>query len=356
MHSIREIASPRGALAYDPQRGAVPVEGGPAGLTYAAYFEGLAAFLRRDGFAPLRRALEASGRTGGLEGASALVVRAEKHGALYHPASVTVRFPDGEAKLCVNVAATPVAVACLEAEAGLLARLRDRFTPEFLPCPFAVGRVGDLAFLLEQWFVGFHEFHQDGAGRVRLWDYDAGERLLSGDEAASLYQEAARIMTRYFDAATGDAIGPWHHAAGDFVARLADGGVAARLVTVRGHGASRHFVEAGPMAERLAALAFFTNLTMRLRLDRVDGVGALVLAGDETVRALVGGFALGLGEREDIDDGGMAILDFLGSFSSEELAGVGVQLGDPCPPEEAALLAQAWPGHAALVYKALQAL
>jgi len=353
MHIVREIASPAGALAFQPELGAVPVEGGDASLTYAVYFEGLEAFVSQEDFAPLRVAFEAAGQPEALAGAREIVLRAEKHGALYHPASVTVRLPGAEAKLCVNVAAAPVAVACLEQEAGLLAGLRDRFTPEFLPYPLAFGREGGLAFLLEEWFSGFHEFHQDGAGNVRLWDYDAGERTLSGDEAARIYREAARIMTRYCDMETGAAVGPWHHGAGDFVARVDSGRVDVRLVTVRGHSPSRSFAEAGPMAGRLAALAFFTNMTMRMRLDRAAGVGDLCLAGDRAGRAAVEGFALALGERGDVEDRGQGVLDFLRSFSAAELAGAGEQLLEPCPAEEEALVQAAWPRHAAVLAEAL---
>ena len=353
IHIIKEIATPAGTLAYAPGQAGAAVEGDDTGLTYGAYFDALETFLTQDGAAPLVRALTLSGRKSGLAGAREVVLRAEKHGALYHPASCTVRFDDGEAKFCVNVAASPVGLQCLEAEAGLLETLRSEFTPEFLPCPYAHGRVGGLGLLLETWFGGYHEFHQDGQGRVRLWDFDGGERLLAPEAALALYGESARILTRYFDAASGASIGPWHHAAGDFVAREAGGVVSARLVTVRGYGASRSFTEAGPMAERLAGLSFFANMTMRVRLDRVDGVGDLALADVSVAAAAVAGFAAALGEREDIGDGGVGLLDFLGSFSAEEMATAGAQLMEPCPPQERELMTMAWPEHAAALVAAL---
>lgn len=356
MKSMQEIATPSGAVAFVPSMAGAPVEGDGTGLTYGAYFDALELFVAGEGYAPLVRALSRVGRPEGLAGARELVLRAEKHGALYHPASCTVRFADGEAKFCLNVAASAVGVACLEAEAGLLETLRTRFTPEFLPCPHAYGRVGTLGLLLEEWFEGFHEFHLDGEGRVRLWDFDGGERVLSSDEAGTLYGETARILTRYFEAETGASIGPWHHGAGDFVARVGDGAVTARLITVRGHGAARSFLEAGPMAERLAGLAFFTNMTMRARLDRVDGVGDLILADAGVTGAVVAGCAAALGERTDIGDAGLGLLDFLGSFSVEEMAGAGVQLMEPCAPEEQEFLIRAWPEHAAALVAALGAL
>ena len=68
----------------------------------------------------------------------------------------------------------------------------------------------------------------------------------------AVYREAARILTLYYDVGSGAAIGPWHHAAGDFVARVSpDGRVAVRCITVRGYGAAHDFSQAGPMRKLL---------------------------------------------------------------------------------------------------------
>ncbi|OLN27921.1 hypothetical protein DVDV_1886 [Desulfovibrio sp. DV] len=352
MSITRQIASPQGLLDYRPELGAVAVEGGD-GLTYETYFAGLEAFACGEARAALLAALVAAGCPAAGTGIDALVIRAEKHGALYHPASLTVRGGGVEVKLCVNVAATPAAVALLEQEAGLLAGLRTHFTPDYLPCPHAFATSGGMAFLLEDWFAGFHEFHQDGTGRVRLWDYDAGERSLEARPALEIYRQAAHILTRYYHADTGAGIGPWHHAAGDFVARVAGEAVAVRLITVRGYGAGQDFTEAGQLADKLAALAFFTNMTLRMRLDRVEGVGELVLAGEDVAETAVQGFVSGLAAQGLAAETQRGILDFLGSFSPEELARAGSGLGWPCPEDEAALLARAWPGHARALVAAL---
>jgi hypothetical protein len=327
---------------------------GCASTTYGAYFAALEAFVTGDDLAPLRTALAATAAGPGGEPLRELVLRAEKHGALYHPASVEAVWDGGRARYCLNVAVEELAVACLEREAGMLAALRRRFTPEFLPCPYAGGLAAGLGFLLEEWFEGFHEFHQDGTGRVRLWDFETGERWLSEAEAVALYRQAARILTRYWDAASGARIGPWHHAAGDFVARVEAGGVAARLVTARGHEAAGDFSQAGPMAGRLAALSFFLTMTMAMRLDRVDGVGEPVLAGEEVAEAAVAGFAGALAEREDTRAEAGGLLEFLASFSPDELAGAAGQLAEPFAPGEAALVEAAWPGHAAALVRALE--
>jgi hypothetical protein len=349
MQIIRVIASPGGDLSFGRNQAGVGLEGCPS-VTYGDYFQALEAFLTGEDQAPLRAALADRGEVGAIE---RLVLRAEKHGALYHPASVEVAWDGGRARYCVNVAVEPVGGACLEQEAGLLAGLRARFTPEFLPCPYAAGRVGSFWLLLEAWFEGFHEFHQDGTGRVRLWDFELGERLLSGEQSLALYREAARILTRYFGGTSGERIGPWHHAAGDFVARVDSRGVTVRLITVRGHGSAGDFSQAGPMAGRLALLSFFLTLTMAMRLDRVDGVGQAVLAGEDVAEAAVAGFADALAEREDTRGEAAGMLEFLASFAPQELAEAAVRLAEPFAPGEAGLVEAAWPGHAAAVARAL---
>lgn len=321
----------------------MPLEGSPA-VSYGRYFEALEAFLARDDWAALRGA---GVDVGAVE---RVVVRAEKHGALYHPASVEA----GGVRLCVNVAVEPTGVACLEREAGLLTRLRRR-DARWLPCPYASGRADGMGFLLEAWFGGFHEFHLGADGRVRLWDFDRGERVLTPEEAMAVYREAAAILTRYFDVETGARIGPWHHAAGDFVARVDARGVAVRLITVRGHDPAGDFSAAGPMADRLALLSFFLTTTMAVRLDRVDGVGALLLAGEDVAEAAVAGFAQALGERADMREPAGELLGFLASFGPEELAMAAGQVAEPVAPEAAALVEAAWPGHAAAVHRALAA-
>jgi hypothetical protein len=345
MRVVRQIASPEGVLEWQPERAAVPVEGAE-GLDYGRYFDGLEAFVTHE---PVRSILAAL--AGGQP--ETLWLRAEKHGALYHPASLTLGGAGRETKLCVNVAVSAQARAMLEQEAGLLAGLRDNFTPVFLPAPHAYAERDGLAFLLEDWFAGYHEFHQDGAGNVRLWDYDIGLRSLSQAQAREVYTQAARILTRYYHAATGAGIGPWHHAAGDFVARVEASGVSVRLITVRGYGASRDFSAAGPLAEKFAALGFFTNMTMRLRLDRVEGVGALVVAGPEVAEAAVAGFLDGLAGLELEPEFRAGLIEFLASFSPDELTRAAADLAWPCPDNEAALLAASWPEHAAVICAAL---
>jgi hypothetical protein len=82
---------------------------------------------------------------------------------------------------------------------------------------------------------------------------------------------------------------PWHHAAGDFVVRSRDDGVGLRLITARQYA---------PMVAGVSAfdalLFFLLNLSLRTRLDRLDGVGDVVWAEDGCVSATLMGFLEGL--------------------------------------------------------------
>jgi len=344
MQVTRRIATPCGDGNVGATEAAMPLEGSPT-VSYGRYFAALEAFLARDGWAAL-------GKAGvDIGGVDRLVLRAEKHGALYHPASVEA----GGVRLCVNVAVEPTGMACLQQEAGSLAVLRERYAPQWLPCPYATGEAEGMAFLLEEWFGGFHEFHSGQDGRVRLWDFDRGERVLAPGETLAVYRQAARILTRYFDVETGARIGPWHHAAGDFVARIEGGAVEVRCITVRGHAPAGDFSQAGPMAGRLALLSFFLTMTMAMRLDRVDGVGALRLAGEDVAEAAVAGFAEALGERSDLGEASAEALGFLASFGPQELEAAARQVAEPFAAGEAPLVDAAWAGHATALCRALTA-
>ena len=99
----------------------------------------------------------------------------------------------------------------------------------------------------------------------------------------------AAILTGYFDTRSFAQIYPWHPAAGDFIARIAGDGVAVRLVAARQYGP---LVGPPDLPPEEALLFFFLNLTLRLRVDRLDGVGEVAWAGPDC-----GGLSLGSGPR-----------------------------------------------------------
>ena len=95
----------------------------------------------------------------------------------------------------------------------------------------------------------------------------------------------------------------WHHGAGDFVIKIDKNDLDLKLVTVRGYA---------PLFENLpdfdkgeedvelilqALLICFLNLSVRMRLDRFDGVGDIVWADRLAVKSTLEGFLEGLARK-----------------------------------------------------------
>jgi hypothetical protein len=180
---------------------------------------------------------------------------------------------------------------------------------------------------LADWFQGYQEFHlsndkEDGSQRLVMWDTDKGHLYLSRQQAWHIYRQAAMILTLYYGVETFEQIFPWHHAAGDFVARAQGDSLDVRLVTARQYAP---LVEPSQGVSPHEALLFFLmNLSVRMRLDRLDGVGPVTWADDDCVDATLVGFAEGLTTRqsEEFVDMGSAngFLQYLGPLTKEDLS------------------------------------
>lgn len=356
------IASPRGDLPFDPAHGPTPLEGCPLGTTYAAYFAGLTDFVAGPAGPAIDAALAAAdvrphdadgpagtARTDDPDAPRAapariVSIRAEKHGALYHPASVLAEAPDGRRlRLCVNVAATPEARAVIEGEAALLAFLHEGGRGRDLPRPLAFHHGPELSYLLEDWFEGFYEYHA-GPDGFEIWDYDRGLRPLSEADQALATRKAAALLARRHDLESAAQIHPWSLAAGDFVIRTAPPGQApldgpeVRLVTARGYGPLFVFPPEAPMPEALSLAHFIIQTSLGLRLDRLSGVGRVVWLPEATVAATIHGIMDGLADDPEADALCGQALDLLASLPAGVVAGIIADMADLYPDEEAAVV------------------
>lgn len=226
-----------------------------------------------------------------------LIIRSEKHGALYHVASVEVICREESRKFAVSTALSDRARACLTQEEMLLRQLEKSFHLPYLPRPFlksevlAEGKV-PLTMLMTKWFEAFHEWHltTDQPHKIRIWDPKRGNRFASEKEAAGLYREASKILTLYYDTETFRQIRPWHHAAGDFVLNSEGEKIRVRLTTVRGYEPLEFLTRAEPLDPNIALIYFFLNLSTKMRLDRADGTGEVIWADDFCLGPVVEGF------------------------------------------------------------------
>ncbi len=294
------VASATGDIPFEQGLRDVPLEGCPLATTYGEYFDGLRDFVLGPGLPALIGELARQTERPESEGKlAAIVIKAQKHGALYHPASVQVTGPAGSVTLGVNVAAGPHGWAALAREHEVLARLSRKVPGAGLPRPLCFHEGDRLDFLMVEWFSGFHEFHVGSEGRIVLWDYeDGGLVLLDVPTAREMYRQSARILTLCYDPVTGARVWPWRHAAGDFVASLAQGRVRTRLITARGYGAP-----AGVSTDSLGSLRhFFVTTTLYMRLDRLDGVGKRVFLPAWALEAAVEGILETLAGHPDSTD------------------------------------------------------
>jgi hypothetical protein len=203
----------------------------------------------------------------------------------------------------VNVALSERGRERLDRDFANLCKLNEKSHPSFVPEVYfkdeqaVVGCNGIRTIsgmFLGEWFDGFHEFHltEDvpGSSQVVLWDFSAGYQKLTEKQALDIYRKAAFILTWHYNLETCEEIFPWHHASGDFVAKVDKNAVDVRLITVRQY-ASRAFSRDLSAKDRVSyLLLFLANLTIRMRLDRFDGTGDIAWAGPGNLKACIGGF------------------------------------------------------------------
>ncbi|MFH0789639.1 MAG: hypothetical protein V2B13_18770 [Pseudomonadota bacterium] len=334
-----------GKVPLDAQWGQTPLpversESFPAGRdlwTYSHYFQVIHEVISREDHKLL---LEATQRQLAgplvLSDIQEILVYAEKHGNLYHPAKIEVRTPRGEAQFVMNVALTDRGRAVINSEVSALKHLNKTFSYPWLPSvyfqaeweavfPSQGGPEGPVSLFLADWLEGFFEFHlscdpSDGTRKLILWDGSPKPCYLSDQQTRQVYRQISKILTLYYNHQTYEQIFPWHHGAGDFVVKLKGKEIEVRLVTVRQYGP---LMDPFEMSIKEALLFFFLNLSLRMRLDRLDGVGEIVWAADTCLEMTREGFleALEIKEREGVLPPGFqkSFLNWLRPLSQEDL-------------------------------------
>ncbi|MGO8822190.1 MAG: hypothetical protein ACLQO6_13350, partial [Desulfomonilaceae bacterium] len=101
----------------------------------------------------------------------------------------------------------------------------------------------------------------------------------------------------FFNLDTFQEIYPWHHAAGDFIAKLAPF-PDVKLITVRQYESRVSFPDDSHENLNDALLIFLANLTIRARIDRIDGTGEFVWFRGEFVKSVFIGFLKSMMTKE----------------------------------------------------------
>ncbi len=338
-----------------------------SGLTIGDYFTAARTFLENKNCNLLAAALSdlaGKGENGPLHVVELFL---EKHGAFYHPIRVKAWSEAGQsAEFVLNGAVSGPGLSLIEKEYQLLANLESHLSTAYTPRVFGAGtqtlEVGnpgssnlekkDVGFFLGEWFGGFREFHistLDGERKVAVWASNGDIDYLPMERAQLIYEQIACILTAYYNVDTGEQIFPWHHAAGDFVVNPLDQGFTVKLITVRGYDSLMEFdAGTGPGEMILPSLLFFfLNLTLRMQIDRLDGVGPLVFLGEIVLEATARGFLRGLDDKaeeslapqesEGIEEKkGMVglrevFVEFMAGFSREQIESILINLIEAWP-------------------------
>ena len=283
-------------------------------VTHGDYFEAIRSFLEQDDGQLFTRAI-AKHMQQAINSSDIREIRVylEKHGEFYHPARIETDLLDRLIRLVLNVAVSVLGNDLIESEYNTLKRLSDDFAETYVPRVYAQGEVAGaqnrkFAMFLGEWFADYHEFHLStqfsGEHRkVCVWDDKNGRKYLSRGQVATLYRQAARILTYYYNPTTFEHVFPWHHAAGDFVVRLKKEKVDLKLITVRGYVPlfrnPDDLVAADRRVEQIlqALLIFFLKLSIWMQLDRIDGVGEIVWSDPGAVKSTLKGTLDGLAQK-----------------------------------------------------------
>jgi hypothetical protein len=275
-------------------------------IGYGDYFCAVEDYLGADGGLALSGGLQGCGQPSlALDDIGAIDVYLVKHGQLYHPARITLTTPAGPLELVLNVAVSADGQKTLPIEFEALHHLNATYPFSFVPQVYHHGHGHTpagrrLPMFLGQWFDGYHEFHPSAHSRsgqlhLQVWD-GTPDRFLSHAQGIDLYRRAALILTAYFDPVEYRHIYPWHHAAGDFVVAVDGDTIDLKLITVRAYHPLAGTAEAGAPALALedALVLLALSLSLKMRLDRLGGSGAVTWAPAACLEGTLAGFWQGL--------------------------------------------------------------
>ena len=311
------FSDPQGDIPLGPIDLAKPFKISPSKdhpfLTLGDYFEAIKKFVLKDQTGTLTVLLgDRSDKSIRLDHIDTLQIRSEKHGALYHLASVEIVIDGQPLKYGVSTAISNRGKIYLNHEYDVLNYIEESFNLPYLPKVFFKGeieiRIGDgqesLSMFLAEWFEDFHEWHiskdeKTERQRICIWNQKDGLRFASTPECLEIYKQASKILTLFYNTQNFSQIYPWHHAAGDFVVRTGDGNVEVKLTTARNYEPVMGFQKEEEINPMVALVYFFLNLTIKMRLDKWDGVGDAAWAEDFVLPAVMGGFFEGLKIKEE---------------------------------------------------------
>ena len=286
-------------------------------VSHAVYFRAAQTFIEANSFEVMTLALSRQlGCDVQAPEIEEIRICLEKHGAFYHPARIETTVGQQQLSFVLNVAISETGRRFIEKEFHLLNRLNAEQPSHDLPQVYGFGRTAgsndqNYAMFLGEWFNGYHEFHVsidpvDQKPKIMVWDDAHGRFFLSTEQTKTLYAQASKILTGYYNLESCEQILSWHHAAGDFVVRAENGELELKLISVRQYAAlfksAKDLTSARNDSELMlqALLIFFLNLSIHTRLDRLDGIGEMAWSDSIAVEASLIGILEALSMKPDV--------------------------------------------------------
>ncbi|MBU1181241.1 MAG: hypothetical protein KKE00_06470 [Proteobacteria bacterium] len=275
-------------------------------VTYGDYFEASGTFIIKNNYEAILNALSYIDEFICLEQIYEIKISLEKHGPFYHPSKIEAVTENSVIPFVLNVAVSKIGIECIHKEFFTLKKLNSEFSNSFIPAVYGQddfnGRDNlKIGMFLGEWFEGYSEFHiskdpSDGKEKILIWGNLNGNLFVSADKAIEIYRQASMIMTCFYNVHTFEQIFPWHHAAGDFVVKQTDDALDVKLITARQYS-SLFQTKVQTKDQDLifeGLLMFLVVLSIRMRLDRINGTGDIVWAHNMSVDGTIKGFREGI--------------------------------------------------------------
>ena len=308
-------------------------------VRYADYYRAARSFLERNSCEVVCRAvshqLKRDVKASNVEDVHICL---QKHGEFYHPARIEIMVFEKRLSLVLNVAVSETGRRFIEKEYQHLKRLSTEYPFDHLPEVYGFGRVEskglDFVMFLGQWFDGYHEFHisidpADKKPKIRVWDDRRGRFFLTAGQSRTLYARVSKILTDYYNPESFEQVLSWHHAAGDFIVKTETEKLDLKLISVRQYASiieNHQQLSTGQKNSEVILqilLIFLINLSIRMRLDRLEGIGNMVWSDSIAVEATLIGFLEALSMKPDIpalpDSQLACFVAYLASCSQKDL-------------------------------------
>ncbi len=281
-------------------------------LTYGDYFGLIDKFLKYDKFNYILKAVyKITNKKINNKDIEYINIYLKKHGQFYHPSKIDVIIKKTfKISLVLNIALNKEGKSVINREYNILTEIKKKYKNTYLPevfnlCEIKVNDNLKAILFLGQWFENFCEFHismdSNNKKKIIVWDFTGKNYYLSDKQEKELYINVAKILTFYYNPETFEQIYPWHHAAGDFIIKKNSDKIDLKLITVRQYTPMVDIIKKDVVFQIEILLLFFLNLSIRIRIDKLDGTGNIAWSNDIAIDGFIEGFCQAMTKKTNKD-------------------------------------------------------